>query len=220
MTESTPAPAPAPTHEFRPSWSGFHRRLWRRWALLLPLTLLILLIASGPQIGFAFVAIGLPMVVGGSFAAVYFGRARVWFDDSVIRVRGAIRTRSWSTADIARLVFVPQPGALPGRPAPATLYAVTGLDERLFWLSADIWDRDQQDAIAHAIGAPVHEVPAGLTPKEIAERFPGTIGWTTLRPWLFAIVISASTLLLILTVSVIVTLVMILTGQLTLPTPG
>ncbi|WP_166865739.1 hypothetical protein [Salinibacterium sp. ZJ70] len=206
----------ASPREFRPDWSRFHRRLWRRWAMLLPLTLLIMVLAVGPQVGFLFVAIGLPMVVGGLVALLYFSRARVWFEGPVLRIRGALRTRSWSTSDVGNLVFVPQPG-LPGKKMPATLYGVTTQAERLFWLSGDLWDREDQDAIAALIGAPIHEVPAGLTPKEIAERFPGTLGWTALKPWLFALVIAACALALMVTVSVIITVVLLATGQLTLP---
>ena len=212
MTETTP--------EFRPVWKGFHRRLWRRWALLFPLTILILFIASGDQLGFAFLAIGMPMVVGGLIASLYFGRARVWFEGTTLRVRGALRTRAWSTADIARLVFVPQPGTLPGRPAPATLYAVTALDERLFWLSADVWEKAQLEEIAERVGAPVHHVPTGLMPKEINERFPGTIGWTALRPWLFAIVVSAGAFLTFTVFSIVTVAIMLASGQLSLPSVG
>ena len=71
--------------------------------------------------------------------------------------------------------------------------------------------------IAALIGAPIHHVPSGLTLKEIVARFPGTLGWTALRPWLLAIVIAASALVLMVTVSFIITAVLLATGQLTLP---
>lgn len=204
------------SREFRPDWTGFHRRLWRRWAMLLPLTLLVMVIAVGPRPGFLFLAIGLPMTLFGLGALLYFGRAKVWFEGPVVRIRGVLRTRSWSTADIGHLVFVPQPG-LPGKKAPATLYAVTSVGERLFWLSGDVWERADQEEIAAHIGATVHQVPQGLTPKEIAERWPGTLGWTTLKPWLFALVIAGCALLLMLIVTAITAAVLIATGQVPLP---
>lgn len=204
---------------FRPSWSGFHRRLWARWALLLPLTVLLVVIAAGPQIGFALIILGIPLVVGGLYASVYFDRAKLWFEPGTVHLRSALRTRAWSVADIAHLVFVPQPLGRPGQKPPATLYAVTHLGERLFWLTGDAWERVDQDAIAARIGAPLHEVPIGLSPKEIAERFPGTIGWTALRPWLFALVVTASAFIALAVLTIIVTAIMIATGQVTLPMP-
>lgn len=213
--KTTDAPA---AREFRPSWKGFHRRLWRRWALLLPFTVLILFLAAGPQVGFLFVSLGTPMLLAGLYASLYFSRAKVTVQDGTVSFTRAFRTRRWSVSDVAHLVFVPQPGGMPGRPAPATLYAVTFLNERLFWLSGEPWERSEQEAIADAIGATVHTVPAGLTPKEIAERYPGTIGWTTLRPWLFALTLAASALAFMFVLTVVVAAIMLATGQITLPT--
>jgi|GEM_PF-1571416 len=218
------ADAPAPP-EFRPSWAAFHRRLLARMLLLGPLLLIVLIVAAWPSLGLALVMLGGAMALGGIALAGYFGRASVRIDGGTIRVRGPLRTRSWSLGDIASLVMVPRPGTPPTppgreRPIPATLYAVSHLHERLFWLSGDLWERSSLDDIARATGLTVHEVPRGLSAQDVQTRYPGTVGWTTVRPWLFALVVAVSAALLMLIILVITSIVLVATGQVQLPSVG
>ncbi len=218
------ADAPA-TPEFRPSWSAFHRRLLARMLLLGPLLVIVLIVAAWPSLGLAFVMLGGAMAFGGLALALYFGRVSVRIDGTAIRVRGPFRTRGWSLGDIAALVMVPRPGTPPtppGRehPIPATLYAVSHLNERLFWLSGDFWERSALDDIARATGLTVHEVPRGLPAQDMQARYPGTIGWTNVRPWLFALVVAISAGLLMLIILVITSIVLVATGQVQVPGVG
>ena len=221
MTEA----AAVERQEFRPSWAAFHRRLLARMLLVGPLFLIVLIIAAWPSLGLALVLVGAGMALGGIALAAYFGRVSVRFEGSVIRVRGPLRTRSWSFGDIAALVMVPYAGAPPTppgreRPVPATLYAVSHGHERLFRLSGDFWERPVLDEIARTIDAPLHEVPRGLPAQDIQTRYPGTVGWTAVRPWLFALVLAVSAAVLMLIVVVIASFVLIATGQVQLPVQG
>lgn len=211
--------------EFRPSWAAFHRRLLMRMLLVGPLFLIVLIVAAWPSIALAFLMVGAAMAVGGIALSVYFGRVSVRIEGTAVRVRGPLRTRAWAFSDIGALVLVPRPGTPPTppgreRPTPATLYAVSHLHERLFWLSGDFWERPVLDEIAHAIGVPVHEVPRGLPAQDVRMRYPGTVGWTAVRPWLFALVIAVSAAVVMLLVVIITTAVLISTGQVQFPTGG
>lgn len=208
--------------EFRPSWAAFHRRLLSRMLLVGPLLLILLILAAWPSLGLAFLMVGAAFALGGVALAVYFGRVSARIEGPTIRIRGPLRTRSWSFGDIAALVLVPQPGAPPSppgreRPIPATLYAVSHLHERLFWLSGAFWERPVLDEIAKAIGAPLHEVPRGLPAQDVQSRYPGTVGWTVVRPWLFALVVAVSAAVLMFVVLLIASIVLIATGQVQLP---
>jgi len=221
MTDAGTAEAAAPP-EFRPSWAAFHRRLLTRMLLVGPLFLIVLIVAAWPSLGLAFMMVGVVLLLGGLALAVYFGRVSARIDGHAIRIRGPFRTRTWSFGDIAALVLVPQPGTPPTppgreRPTPATLYAVSHLHERLFWLSGDFWERPVLDEIAKAIGAPLHEVPRGLPAQEVQARYPGTVGWTAVRPWLFALVVAGTAALLMLAVVIVASVVLIATGQVQLP---
>lgn len=220
MTEAAAEPS-----EFRPSWAAFHRRLLARMLLLGPLFLMVLIVAAWPSLGLALVLVGAGVAAGGIALAAYFGRVSVRFEGAVIRVRGPLRTRSWSFGDIAALVMVPYAGTPPTPPGrervvPATLYAVSHEYTRLFKLSGDFWERPVLDEIARSIDAPLHEVPRGLPAQEIQARYPGTLGWAAVRPWLFALVLAVSAAVLMLIVMVVTTFVLISTGQLQLPTQG
>ena len=222
MTEAGTAEAAA-MPEFRPSWAAFHRRLLTRMLLVGPLFFVVLFVAAWPSVGLALVLVGTVMALGGLALAVYFGRVSARIEGRSIRIRGPFRTRAWSFGDIAAVVLVPQPGLPPTppgreRPTPATLYAVSHLHERLFRLSGDFWERSVLDAIAKSIEAPVHEVPRGLPAQEVQTRYPGTVGWTAVRPWLFALVVAVSAALLMFGVVIITTIVLIATGQVQLPT--
>lgn len=207
--------------DFRPSWPAFHRRLARRMLLLGPLVVVIVLVASWPSLGLAFMMLGASLTVGGIVLAVYFGRARVRVEGTTVHVRGSFRSRSWSRTDIAALVLVPQPGlsAGPGAPA-ATLYAVSPAHERLFWLSGDFWERTELDEVAAAIAVPVVAVPKGLLAEEIRQRYPGTVGWTAVHPWLFALLVAGVASAVMLVSIVITSAVLIATGELQLPSPA
>lgn len=225
MTDAGAGAAAVAVPEFRPSWAAFHRRLLARMLLAGPLFVILLFVATWPSLGLAVVMIGAALALGGLALAVYFGRTSARIDGTTIRVRGPFRTRTWSFVDIAALVMVPQPGAPPTPPGreratTATLYAVSHLHERLFWLSGDFWERPVLDEIAAAIGAPLHEVPRGLPAAEVQQRYPGTVGWTVVRPWLFALVIAVAGALLLLAVSIVAAFVLIATGQVHLPTGG
>lgn len=221
MTDAETADTPA-VPEFRPSWAAFHRRLLTRMLLVGPLFLILLIVAVWPSLGLALVMVGAAMALGGIALAVYFGRVSVRVEGKAIRIRGPLRTRSWSLGDIASLVLVPQAGTPPTppgreRPTPATLYAVSHLHERLFWLSGDFWERSVLDEIVKAVGVTVHEVPRGLPAQEVRMRYPGTVGWTVVRPWLFALVLAVSAALLMLVVVIITSIVLLATGQVQLP---
>ncbi|QEO10591.1 hypothetical protein [Protaetiibacter larvae] len=208
--------------EFQPSWAAFHRRFLARMLMLGPLLLLVVIVAAWPSIGLALVLLGAAGVLGGLGLAVYFGRVRVTVQPGRVTVRGPLRTRSWRTDELAAAVLVPQPGAALMRPgsATATLYLVSVDDRRLFWLSGGLWERDALDELAAAIGVQVITVPPGLLAEEIRDRYPGTIGWTAVHPWLFALVLAASAAAVMFIVLVLTTVVLIATGELQLPTPG
>jgi hypothetical protein len=222
VTDADTAAAATAVPEFRPSWAAFHRRLLARMLLVGPLLVIVLIVATWPSVGLAVMMVGATLALGGLALAVYFGRTSARIEGSTIRVRGPFRTRRWSFADIADLVLVPQPGTPPSppgreRPTPATLYAVSHLHERLFWLSGDFWERPVLDEVAAAIGAPLHEVPRGLPAQEVQQRYPGTVGWTVVRPWLFALLVAVGAALLMLVVSIVAAVVLIATGQVQLP---
>lgn len=219
---STETADAAAVPEFRPSWSTFHRRLLARMLLVGPLLLILLILAAWPSLGLAFLMVGAAFAIGGVALAVYFGRVSARIEGDSIRIRGPLRTRKWSLDDIAALVLVPQAGVPPTppgreRPIPATLYAVSHLHERLFWLSGAFWERPVLDDIAKAIGAPLHEVPRGLAAQDVQQRYPGTVGWTVVRPWLFALVVALSAALLMFIVLIVASIVLIATGQVQLP---
>lgn len=223
MTDA--ADVTAEQQEFRPSWAAFHRRLMSRMLLLGPLLVVIVLVASWPSIGLALITLGAAMALGGIAFAAYFGRTRLRVEGSMVRFRGPLRTRGWVRGDIAALVFVPTPGQPPvppgrERPTSATLYAVSPLNERLFWLSGDFWERDELDRIAQAVGSPVHEAPKGLSAQDVRERFPGTVGWTNVHPWRLALLLAGIAMVLMFTVVVATTVVLIATGQVQLPSQG
>ncbi|TXK17020.1 hypothetical protein [Homoserinibacter sp. GY 40078] len=209
----------APTRTFLPSWSVFHRRLLGRMLIVGPVLILVIFVLSWPSLGLGLLMLGATLTIGGVALAIYFGRVRVDAEGDTLRVRGPFLTRSWIRHDIAAVVFVPLPGP-PGPVRPATLYAVSRLNERLFWLSGTFWEREALDEVSAAIGAPVHEVPPGLPAREIQERYPGTVGWTSVRPWLLALVLAASAGVAMFLVLVITTLVLIATGELQLPAAG
>jgi len=221
MTDAGTAEAAVPP-EFRPSWAAFHRRMLTRMLLVGPLFLIVLIVAAWPSLGLAFMMVGAVLLLGGIALAVYFGRVSARIEGDTIRIRGPFRTRTWSFRDIAALVLVPQAGTPPTppgreRPIPATLYAVSHLHGRLFWLSGDFWERPVLDEIAKAVGAPLHEVPRGLPAQEVQARYPGTVGWTVVRPWLFALVVAAAAALLMLAVVIVTSIVLLATGQVQLP---
>lgn len=206
--------------EFRPSWTTFHRRLLGRLLLLGPLLLLVVLVAA-PSIGLALVMLGAVSVLGGLGLAVYFGRMRVSVLPDRVRVHGALRTRSWTRDEPAAAVFLPQPGPalVPPGAERATLYLVSREDSRLFRLGSGTWERTVLDELATAIGAPVIIVPPGLTAEEIRDRYPGTIGWTAVHPWLVAFVLAASVPVLMFVTIILIRVVLVATGQLQLPLP-
>src|SRR5690606_20814818 len=135
----------------------FHRRLLARMVWLAPLLVLALLIAAWPSLGLALVGLGGALVLGGVALAVYFSRTRVTVVDGELRIRGPLRTRRWPVHAISTLVFLPLPGT-----RRATLYGVSPVLERMFVLSAEVWDDDTHVAIAEPFGAPSVRYPAGL----------------------------------------------------------
>lgn len=212
MTEAV-TEAEQPRH-FHPSWPAYHRRLLLRFVWLGPLLVLALLIASWPSIGLAVIGIGGGLLVAGIGLAVYFARARVTVTDGELRIRGALRTRHWRAGSIGTLVLLPLPGTR--RPS---LYGVSPVLERMFSLSAELWEADDLEAIAEAIGAPVVHAPAGLPITDIAARYPGTVGWTATRPWLMLLLIMGGTVLALFVIAVIATAVLVATGQVPMPVP-
>ncbi|MFT4028649.1 MAG: hypothetical protein QM675_02135 [Protaetiibacter sp.] len=204
---------PGEPRVFRPSWPVFHRRMLVRLVWFSPLLLMALLLAAWPSVGLGIMALGTGLLLGGIGLAVYFGRTTVTIESGELRIRGPLRTRRWPLPAIATLVFVP----LPGRRR-ASLYGVSPLLERMFALSAETWEEDELEGIAASIGAPVVRAPAGLTGPELQERYPGTVGWTTTRPWLFVLLLTCGTAVLMFAVAVVATIVLIATGQVTLPT--
>lgn len=212
MTDAAPAAEP---REFRPSWASFHRRMLMRLLWLAPLLILTLIVAAWPSLGLALIVLGAGMLLAGLGLGLYFGRARVTVHERELRIRGPLRTRRIPVHTIATLVFVPLPGT-----RRATLYGVSPLLERMFSLSADAWDDAELEGIAEAVGAPIVRAPVGLTPVELTERYPGTIGWTTTHPWAVVLLLTGGIVLLMLVVAVIATAVMISSGQLPMPTPS
>jgi hypothetical protein len=201
--------------EFRPSWPVFHRRMLRRLVWLAPLFVLVVLIAAGPSLSLAIMALGAALVLAGVGFAVYFARTRAMVADGELRIRGPLRTRRWHVQAIGTLVFVP----LPGTRQP-TLYGVSPVLERMFSLSPEVWEEHVLEELAEAIGAPVVRAPAGLPAAELAARYPGTVGWTTTRPWLVLLLLMGGTVLLMMIVGIIMTAVLVATGQVPLPTPS
>lgn len=202
----------APRH-FEPSWQHYHRRLLRRMLWFGPLLLLALLFAS-PSFGFAFIGLGTVMLLGGMMLSVYFARMRVSVEHGELRIRGPLRTRRWPVHAVATLVFLPLPGS--ARP---NLYGVAPTLERLFVLSAETWKESDLEGIADAVGATVVRAPVGLTVAEITERYPGTIGWTTRRPWLFMLLMTGLLMLFVLVIAVITAAALVASGQVPLPVP-
>lgn len=207
--------APPERREFRPSWVAFHRRLLVRLIWLGPLLLLTLLIAAWPSIGTAFVALGAALVGSGIGFLLYFGRARALVEAGELRIRGALRTRRWPLHTIGTLVLLPLPGT-----REATLYGVSPVLERMFSLSAQTWEQETLRELAAAIGAPVVTAPPGLAVVDITERYPGTIGWTTTRPWLVVLLVVTAAVVTTLVVSLVIAAVLVASGQVPLPTPS
>jgi hypothetical protein len=205
--------APGEPRVFRPSWPAFHRRMLVRLVWLAPLLVLTLIVAAWPRVGLALIALGTGLLLAGIGLAVYFARSRVVVEAGEVRIRGPLRTRRWAAHSVATLVFVP----LPGR-RQATLYGVSPVLERMFALSAEVWEQEELEAIAEAIGSPVVRAPAGLAAAELKERYPGTVGWTTTHPWLLVLLLTASTVVLMFALAVVATIVLLSTGQVTLPT--
>lgn len=214
MSEAHAEPAPDAPRHFQPSWPAFHRRLLGRMLWLGPLLVLALLIAAWPSFGFALVGLGTTLLLGGIALAVYFARMRVSVEHGELRIRGPLRTRRWPVHAVATLVFLPLPGA-----RRASLYGVSPALERMFTLSAEVWEDEQLEGVSEAIGAPVVRAPAGLTVADITERYPGTIGWATRRPWLLMALVTGGLMLLMLVLAVITTIVLVATGQVPLPVP-
>ncbi|MGN6272457.1 MAG: hypothetical protein ACTHMQ_05135 [Protaetiibacter sp.] len=210
----TDAPTGEP-RQFHPSWPAFHRRLLTRMVWLAPLLVLALLIAAWPSLGLALIGLGAVLLLGGIALAVYFARARVTIADGELRVRGALRTRRWPVHAIGTLVLLPLPGTR--RP---TLFGVAPTLERMFRLSAEVWEQDDLEAIAEGIGAPTVHAPAGLAVVDITERYPGTVGWTTTHPWVVVLLVTVGMVLVMLAVAVISALVLMATGQLPMPVPS
>jgi hypothetical protein len=198
--------------QFHPSWPAFHRRMLARLVWLAPLLVLTLVIAAWPSFGLALIGVGGALLLVGVGLGLYFSRTRVTVADGELRIRGPLRTRRWPVHAIATLVLLPLPGTR--RP---TLYGVSPVLERMFSLSAEVWDDDDLEAIAEAIGAPLVHAPAGLALVDITERYPGTVGWTTRHPWLVVVLITAATMVVMLAVAVISALVLMATGQLPMP---
>jgi hypothetical protein len=198
--------------QFHPSWPAFHRRMLARLVWLAPLLVLTLVIAAWPSFGLALIGVGSALLLVGVGLGLYFSRTRVTVADGELRIRGPLRTRRWPVHAIATLVLLPLPGTR--RP---TLYGVSPVLERMFSLSAEVWDDDDLEAIAEAIGAPLVHAPAGLALVDITERYPGTVGWTTRHPWLVVVLITAATMVVMLAVAVISALVLMATGQLPMP---
>ncbi|AYF98580.1 hypothetical protein [Protaetiibacter intestinalis] len=205
--------APGEPRTFHPSWPAFHRRMLVRLLWLAPLLLVAVMVAAWPSFGLALVVLGAGILLTGLGLAVYFARAQASVADGELRIRGVLHTRRWSVHSIGALVFVPLPGTR--RP---TLYGVSPVRERMFALSAELWEDAELEQLATAIGAPIVRAPAGLTAIDLTERYPGTIGWTTRHPWLVVALLTGGTVVLMLTVAVISTIVLIATGQVTLPT--
>lgn len=201
--------------QFHPSWPAFHRRMLARLVWLAPLLVLALIIAAWPSLGLAFIGIGGGLLLAGLGLAVYFARTRVTIAEGELRIRGPLRTRRWPVHAIATLVLLPLPGTR--RP---TLYGVSPVLERMFSLSAEVWEHDDLEAIAEAIGAPLVHAPAGLAIADITERYPGTVGWTARHPWLVVLLITGGTMLVMLAVAVLSTIVFMATGQLPMPVPS
>ena len=212
----------APELDARPSWARFHRRLLARMLLMGPLVVLMAVIAMWPSVGLALVLIGGGMVLGGLALAVYFARTRVRVGAREIRVRGPLRTRRWALRDIGTIVFVPPLGAPAGTEIArmATLYAVAPSLERMFSLSAGLWEADDLEAIAERIGAPVVRAPAGIPPAELRARYPGTVGALATRPWLVMLLLAAGTVFAMVIALVIAMIVLYATGQSSLPPSG
>lgn len=200
--------------QFHPSWPAFHRRLLARMVWLAPLLVLALLIAAWPSLGLALIGLGGALMLGGVALAVYFRRTRVTVADGELRIRGPLRTRRWPVHAISTLVFLPLPGT-----RRATLYGVSPVLERMFVLSAEVWDDEELEAIAEAIGAPIVRAPAGLAVVDITERYPGTIGWTTTHPWAVVLLITGGTVIVMLIVAVISAFVLVATGEIPMPGP-
>ena len=116
---------------------------------------------------------------------------------------------------IGTLVLLPLPGTR--RP---TLFGVSPALERMFQLSAEVWEHDDLEAIAEGIGAPIVHAPAGLEVVDITERYPGTVGWTTTHPWAVVLLVTVGMVLVMLAVAVISALVLMATGQLPMPVPS
>lgn len=207
MSESAAEP-----RRFHPSWPAFHRRALARMLFLGPLLLLTLLIASWPRIGLAFLLVGGGLVIWGTAAAVYFARTRASVADGVLRIRGPLRTRRWSLPAVGTLVFVPMPGS-----RLATLYGVSPVLERMFSLSGDAWEQEELESLAEAIGAPIVRAPAGLPPRELQERFPGTVGWTSTRPWLVVLLLAVGSVALMLVATLVVAAILVASGEVPLP---
>jgi hypothetical protein len=89
----------------------------------------------------------------------------------------------------------------------------------MFVLSAEVWDDEELEAIAEAIGAPIVRAPAGLAVVDITERYPGTIGWTTTHPWAVVLLITGGTVIVMLIVAVISAFVLVATGEIPMPGP-
>ncbi|MCS0500425.1 hypothetical protein [Protaetiibacter mangrovi] len=207
--------APAEPRTFHPSWPAFHRRMLMRFLWLAPLLVFALVIAAWPSIGLALVVLGTGILLAGLGLLVYFARSRVTVESGELRIRGPLRTRRWPLHAVATLVFVPLPGA-----RRATLYGVSPALERMFSLSAELWDEADLEALAGAIGASVVRAPAGLAPLELQERYPGTVGWTTTHPWLVVLLLTGGAMIVMIAVAVVVAAVLIATGQVPMPSPS
>lgn len=124
---------------------------------------------------------------------------RVEFGDGVYRYVTTFYRRTFTVADIARVVAVDEVhyGLNGGR----VLFVEGRVRRRLFRMNSVAWDTVQLEAIVNDLigrGVPLTHIPGRLTPGELARREPGILTWPESHRVAFTLLVVFGVLLLMI----------------------
>ena len=157
--------------------------------------------------GATLIGIAIAMVVATYALAKRMGeRSRITFGDGTYTVHGAFRSKTFTAADVARVVTIDRM-ALSGGIAGTTHHLiVTGPVKRLLMLVGQMWGTDQLSALALDLsgrGVPLTPIPNPITPVELRAYDARLMPAWQAHPYAFGLLYALGALLLAVIVIVL-----------------
>jgi hypothetical protein len=141
-----------------------------------------------------------------ALTALAVNRSRIEFrDGAYVIVQGLLPTKSFTVAEVARVVTVGQMSV--GAVGSLSHQMILGAERRWSWLTSLLWSREQLTALAvdlQARGAELVPVPGPTTPAEMRRWDPRTQTWFEVNRILVAVLAGLAAIVLVIVIAVIV----------------